>query len=174
MLRHYLGLALVAGALLAGCGHAGDAGEEETAAAPQIDACTLFTPKDAEAAAGTPLSGYLSSTLEDTSGGRDPLHCTYSAGPSYAPQIISLQVRPAKSEKRARRQLEANKDSLSTLARGQIQDIQGVGDAAFWAGGSIKQLHVQKGPNVLIVTLQAGSNPLEASKRVATQALARM
>ncbi len=173
MLRRCLGLTLVAGALLAGCG---DAGEEGTAdaAAPQIDACTLFTPQDAEAAAGTSLSGYLSSTLEDTSGGRDPLHCTYSAGPSYAPLVLSLQIRPAKSEKRARRQLEANKESLDTLSRGQIQDVQGIGDAAFWAGGNLKQLHVLEGRNVLVITLQAGANPLEASKRVATQALARM
>lgn len=173
MLRRCLGLLLVSGALFAGCGDAGEEGTDQ-AAAPQIDACTLFTPKDAEAAAGTSLSGYLSSTLEDTSGGRDPLHCTYSAGPSYAPLVLSLQVRPARSAERARRQLEANRDSLETLARGQIQDVQGVGDAAFWAGGNLKQLHVQKDSNLLVVTLQAGSNPLEASKRVATQALARM
>jgi hypothetical protein len=55
-----------------------------------------------------------------------------------------------------------------------LQDVQGVGDAAFWAGGSVKQLHVRKGAVLLVVTLQAAKDPPASAKQVAERTFARM
>jgi hypothetical protein len=115
----------------------------------------------------------MSSTLADIQG-RNPLQCTYTTGSTEAPGVLSLEVRPARDPQRAARLHKASKGSLQTLSRGQVEDVSGVGDAAFWVGGDLRQLHVLRGRNLLIITIQAGDDPRAAARQVAATVLGRL
>jgi len=164
---------VVLASLLAGCGAGADHREKDAFRAPEkIEACTLFPFQEAQVIAGASVAT-ISSTLDDAVG-RDPKLCAYNAGSIEQPQILSVEVRPAKTVRDAERRLEASRSFLSTLSKGQVQDVQGVGDAAVWAGGSVKQLHVRKGAVVLVVTIQAAKDPLASAKQVAQLSFERM
>jgi hypothetical protein len=164
-----LWMALMAAVSLAGCG-----GEEaEGPPAPPIQACTLFTRQDAEAAAGIAVNGTLSSTMADVKG-PSPLQCTYTTGSLLEPGILSLEVRPARSEKKAARVHASDRDTMETLSHGKLEEVPRLGDAAYWAGGGLMQLHVLAGRNLLIVTVQPGKNQLPAAKQIAAKAIDRL
>jgi len=165
--------AVVLTAVLLACGPASDSRESHAFRAPEkVDACILFPPEEAEAVAGAPIAA-INSTLESTVG-RDLKTCAYNAGSIEVPRIVGLEVRPAKTVREAERRQAASRSYLKTLAKGQIQDVQGVGDDGFWAGGPVGQLHVRKGTVDLVVTVQSGKDPLGAAKQVAGRAFARM
>ncbi|HYG65081.1 MAG TPA: hypothetical protein VEL74_21035 [Thermoanaerobaculia bacterium] len=167
-------LILLAGVVaLAGCG-SGD--EPEAAAGPDdsaLQACALFTQKDAEAAAGLTVSGTLSSTLNDVQG-PNPLQCTFATGSLLEPGILSVEIRPARNAKRAARLHEAGRGTIERLVQGEVEDVSGVGEGAYWAGGQLKQLHVVHGRYQLIITVQPGKNQLAAAKQIASTVIARM
>jgi hypothetical protein len=159
--------------LVAGCGPGHDPRDAKAFRAPEkIEACALFPFEEAQVIAGTGVAT-ISSTMDDAVG-RDPKICSYNAGSIEVPQILGLEVRPAQSVGEAERRQEGSRPFLGTLSKGQVQDVPGVGDAAYWAGGSVGQLHVRKGTVNLIVTIQAGKDPMGAAKQVAEQAFARM
>jgi hypothetical protein len=164
---------VVLAGLLAGCGAGADHREKDAFRAPDnVEACNLLPFQEAQVIAGAPVAT-VSSTLDDAVG-RDPKLCAYNAGTIEQPQILSVEVRPAKTVREAERRLEASRSFLSTLSKGQVQDIPGVGDAALWAGGSVKQLHIRKGAMVLVVTIQAAKDPLASAKQVAQLSFQRM
>jgi hypothetical protein len=159
--------------LWTGCG--GSSGEREKNAfrAPEdVEACSLFPYQEAQVIAGAGVAS-ISSTFDDAVK-RDPKNCAYNAGSIEVPQILGLEVRPTRTVGEAERRLEASRSFLTTLSKGQVQDVQGVGDAALWAGGSVGQLHVRKGAVLLVVTIQAGKDPLGSAKQVAERAFQRM
>jgi len=159
--------------LLAACGAGTDPREAKAFRAPEkVEACTLFPYQEAQVIAGTGVAS-ISSTYDDAVG-RDPKNCSYNAGSIEVPQILALEVRPAKTVREAERKQEAVRSYLTTLSKGQVQDVPGVGDAALWAGGSVEQLHARKGAVNLVVTIQAGKDPLAAAKQVAQLAFTRM
>jgi hypothetical protein len=171
--RSLLALTLAVSALLAACGPGHDPREQHAFRAPEkIEACSLFPFEEAEALAGAAVAT-ISSTLDDAVG-RDTKQCAYNAGSIEQPQILSLEVRPAKTVREAERRQDSSRSFLGTLARGQLQDVAGVGDAAYWAGGPVGQLHTRKGAVNLVVTIQAGKDPLAAAKLVAQRAFDRM
>ena len=173
MVRMSLACGGVVTAFLLACGPASDSREAHAFRAPEkVDACALFPPEEAQAVAGAPIAP-VSSTL-DNAVGRDLKSCAYNAGSIEVPRMVGLEVRPAKTVREAERRQAASRSYLKTLAKGQIQDVQGVGDAGFWAGGPVGQLHVRKGTVDLVVTVQAGKDPLGAAKQVAERAFARM
>jgi hypothetical protein len=160
-------------ALLAGCGSGPDPREAAALHAPEkLDACELFPFEEAQAHAGTAIAS-LSSTLEDAVG-RDLKQCAYNAGTIEHPLLVSLEVRPAKTVREAERRQEASRSFLKKLSHGQVQDIEGVGDAAIWAGGGVDQLHVRQGAVQLVVTMQTGKDPLGSAEQVARQTFARL
>ena len=159
--------------LLAGCGPGHDPRDAKAFRAPdKFEACALFPFEEAQAIAGTSVAS-ISSTMEDAVG-RDTKICSYNAGSVEVPQIMGLEVRPAQSVGEAERRQEGSRPFLGTLSKGQVVDVPGVGDAAFWAGGSVGQLHVRKGTVSLVVTIQAGKDPMGAAKQVAERAFTRM
>jgi hypothetical protein len=162
---------LLLGAFLAACGS--DAGKTSNLAVPeQFDACAVLTFEEARAFAGVPVAA-VSSVLDDAVG-RSRLECSYNAGTVEHPRLLSLQVRPAPSARAAERRVESNRSFLRTRAKGDVKDVSGIGDKALWAGGSEQQLHVSKGAVQLIVTIQAGKDPLGAARKVAEKAFAVM
>lgn len=165
--------AVVLASLLAGCGAGQDAREAHAFRAPEkVEACTLFPFQEAQDLAGSAVAT-LSSTYDDAVG-RDPKNCSYNAGSIDTPLLMGLEVRPAKTVREAERRLTAGRSLLNTLSKGQMQDVSGVGDAAVWAGGSVQQLQVRKGAVLLVVTVQAGKDPLGNAELIAERALARM
>lgn|GEM_PF-1542998 len=159
--------------LLAGCGAGTDPREAKAFRAPEkVEACTLFPYQEAQVIAGAGVAS-ISSTYDDAVG-RDPKNCSYNAGSIEVPQILALEVRPAKTVREAERKQEAVRSYLTTLSKGQVQDVPGVGDAALWAGGTVEQLHARKGAVNLVITIQAGKDPMAAAKQVAQLAFTRM
>lgn len=174
-------LLLLAPLLLASCGDsaASKSGEEKGAspanpAVSPIDACDLFPDDEANAIAGGYVSG-MSSTFEDARG-RDPLSCAYNAGSTEQPRILSLVVRPHASPERAEKTLRTARGSLEKLTRGDLKDVPDLGDGAFWAGGSLLQLHVRKGEKQLLITCQLNdpASSFAGAQKIAQAALARL
>ncbi len=169
---------LLAPLLLAACGGPAPSkgGAERGAAAPQpsIDACDLFPQDEATTIAGGYVSG-MSSTLEDAKG-RDPLSCAYNAGSTEQPRILSLLVRLHASPERAERTLASTRGSLEKLTRGDLKDVPNLGDGAFWAGGSLMQLHVRKGEKQLLITCQLAdpATSFAGAEKIARAALGRL
>lgn len=167
---------LLAPLLLAACGDsaASKSGEEKPAAISSIDACDLFPDDEANAIAGGYVSG-MSSTLEDAKG-RDPLSCAYNAGSTEQPRILSLVVRLHESPERAEKTLRSTRSALNTLTHGDLKDVPNLGDGAFWAGGSLLQLHVRKGEKQLLITCQLNdpAASFAGAQKIAKAALGRL
>lgn len=162
-------LALVAA--LAGCGPAAGPGGSAPPA-KTVDACTLFTAADAQAVLGEEEVVEMTSFLSEAQKKRDPGHCGYNAG-SDPSKIVRLEVRQAASPEAARGAFESTR---SLLAGSAPQDVPGLGDGAFWVGGSLDQLHVRRGATQLIITSQPGEgkDPLAVAKAIAGKALPRL
>jgi hypothetical protein len=159
--------------LIAGCGRSPDSG---AAAGPalKVDACQLFTDKDAQAIAGDTLAS-MSSTLDEAQG-RNPLECIYNSGTLDQPRILSLLIRPHRGASGGKDFLESSRSSLISMSGGKVQDVPGLGDGALWVGGRLQQLHVATGSLQLIITVQSpdGSDQLPRARQIATLALERL
>ena len=168
-------LLLLAPLLLAACGDsAAPKRGEGKVAASAIDACDLFPDDEAAAIAGGYVSG-MSSTLEDAKG-RDPLSCAYNAGSTEQPRILSLVVRLHPSPERAGTALNAARGALDKLTHGDLRDVPGLGDGAFWAAGSLMQLHVRQGEKQLLITCQLNdpAASFAGAQKIARAALGRL
>ncbi|HXU32518.1 MAG TPA: hypothetical protein VN851_18270 [Thermoanaerobaculia bacterium] len=172
---------LLAPLLLAACGGSAASKSEEAKgataekpAASSIDACDLFPDDEANAIAGSYVSG-MSSTFEDAKG-RDPLSCAYNAGSTEQPRILSLLVRLHETPERAEKTLRATRGALDTLTHGDLKDVPDLGDGAFWAGGSLMQLHVRKGEKQLLITCQLNdpAASFAGAQKIAKAALGRL
>jgi hypothetical protein len=172
-------------AALAGCGPTsgtgGSGSAKGTAASPagsarQVDACTLFTAADAQAVLGEEEVVEMTSFLNEAQKTRDPAQCGYNAGSDPA-KVVRLEVRRAASAESAQGAFDSTR---SLLAGSAPQDVPGLGDGAFWVGGSLDQLHVRKGATQLIITSQTtsqpgeGKDPLAVAKGIAGRALPRL
>ena len=176
--RRSLWLVLLALAcVLAGCGPSGGGGKAAPApAAParQIDPCALLTDADAQAALGGPVGQLMmTSVLDDArNSSGDPAQCGYGLQDD-ASRTVRLEVRPMADAARAQGALDS---ARSVLAASGVQDVPGLGDAAFWAGGAIHQLHLRRGSVGVVVTCDPGpgKDPLAVAKGVAQKALGRL
>ena len=171
LIAPFLLLTLISALLIVGCRRSPDS---DAAAGPalKIDACQLFTDKDAQAIAGDTLAG-MSSTLDEAQG-RNPLECIYNAGTLDQPRILSLLIRPHRGA--AKDFLESSRSSLSSMSGGKLQDVPGLGDGALWVGGRLQQLHVATGNLQLIITVHSpdGTDQLPKARQIATIALERL
>jgi hypothetical protein len=170
-------LAATAAATLSGCGPTSGSKEGKSAAAPvrQVDACTLFTEADAKAVLAEEEVVEMSSFLSDGQKQKDPSQCGYNAG-SDPSKIVRIEVRRAASPEAVQGAFDSTR---SLLAGSAPQDVPGLGDGAFWVGGTLEQLHVRKGATQLIITSQTsqpgeGKDPLGIAKAIAGKALGRL
>lgn len=159
--------------LIVGCNRSSDS---DAAAGPalKVDACQLFTDKDAQAIAGDTLAG-MSSTLDEAQG-RNPLECIYNSGTLDQPRILSLLIRPHRGASGGKNFLESSRSSLSSMSGGKVQDVPGLGDSALWVGGRLQQLHVATGSLQLIITVHSpdGTDQIPKARQIATIALERL
>ena len=167
--------ALLLAILFAGCG-----GDSETPAGPAFDpaalnACELFTVRDALSFAGGPVSA-MRSTLDDASVSPNPLVCSFNAGSRAQPRLFGLEIRPAASPSAAAQRLESGRAFLKRLSGGEIKEVPGVGDKAIFAGGELHQLHVLRGNLVLVISAKTDNPPksLYTAKLIAQRVLERL
>lgn len=170
--RRLLAPSLLLAAALAGCG--GSSQPSGNAPAAKLDACTLFTYEDAEAAAGESLAT-MSSALDDALG-RDPSECLYNSGTETRPRILSLLIRYHRSPEAAKRIQNSSRSSFNTMSGGQTREIPGLGDGALWVGGRIQQLHVVAGSRQFVITVQSpdGTDQLPKARLIAVKVLQRL
>lgn len=166
MSRALWGALLVVAVGLSGCGEKADTGS--TTAAARVQACELLTGEDAAAVLGEEVN-QMSSMLSEAQGG-DPSHCGYNAG-SDTTRLVSLEVRQADSAERARGRFESARSVLAGA-----EELQGLGDAAFWAGRGVDQVHVLRGDLHLIITSRPGPehDAKAAARTLAEKALGRL
>lgn len=170
-MRHRVLAALLpaVAAALAACGAppAGEAPAKPTDDRKLLNACLLLTPEEADEAAGHSVD-MLASPL-DTAIGVETVKCSYGdLGPPL--KLVSLEVRRLPSPARARSAYEGSEATMRRLAVGQVTPIDGLGEAAFWAGGSVQQLHALRGDLVVRVAVELGD---EGKRRQAAETIVR-
>ena len=159
-------LLLLAALAVAGCGGGEEGAEPAAATGPELDACQLFQPDDAEAVLQGNV-GLMQSIAEDELG-RDLTVCAYSTG-GVPPDLASLKLHRHRSAERAERAL----GSVGSVLGGE--EAAGLGEGAVWAP-RVGQLHVRRSTLQLTVTVQAPqvTDPYAAAREVARKALARL
>jgi len=166
-------LALVAclGAL-GGCGPSG--GGRPAAPLRKPQPCALLTRADAQAALGGPVGQIASTSLLDDArnSSGDPSQCGYGLEDDPS-RTLRLEVRPMASAERARGVLDSTR---SVLRAAGVTDVPGLGDAAFWAGGAVHQLHVRQGSVEIVITCDPGEgkDALATARVAAAKVLARL
>ena len=144
----------------------GQAPVEAPAGAPErpfLDACRLLTFSQAEQAAEVQLRGMR--TALDESSGADFAKCSYGS-PSQLGKTVSIELRRFDSVETAIKVQRQSKSSLRSLASGNLVDVQGIGDEAFWGDGRLDQLHVRRGDLRVILTLSMGPDEPRQSTAV--------
>jgi hypothetical protein len=164
--------------LLAACGGGSDAPEGTTIDAASLNACELFTVQDALQFNGGRAVAPRSSTFDDASRSGNPLTCSFNTAVSTPdqPQVLGLEIKPARSPEAAARNLESSRTMLKRLTGGEIQEVPNLGEKALFAGGTLSQLHVLKGNLLLVVTAQTDNQPrsLYIAKLIAQRVLQRL
>jgi hypothetical protein len=138
----------------------------------KLDACALLTKEDAESFLGEGVGAPATTHTEAM--GNTVTQCRYSA--SSGNKRVGLLLRQAATADEAAKIFRQARDSAKELSGVEPQMIEGLGESAYWTGGSLKQLNVLQGDAWLIVTTSPGNgtDPLEASKGVSRKILARM
>ena len=132
-----------------------------------LNACLLLTPEEADAAAGHSVD-MLASPLDVTIG-VDTVKCSYGElGPPL--KLVSLEARRLPTRERARSAFEGSEAVMRRLAVGQVETVEGLGEAAFWAGGSVQQLHALRNDVVLLVAVELGD---ESKRRGIAETIVR-
>jgi hypothetical protein len=167
--------------LLAACGGGStpeDAPEGAVIDPASLNACELFTVQDALQFNGGRSVAPRSSTFDDASRSGTSLTCSFNTAVSTPdqPQVLGLEIKPARSPEAAARNLESSRTMLKRLTGGEIQEVPGLGEKAMFAGGTLSQLHVLKGNLVLVVTAQTDNQPrsLYLAKLIAQRVLERL
>ncbi len=160
-------------AALNGCSapaHTNTASSERAAkTSSKLDACLLLTRSDAEELMGEAASSPTSSQVGETVS-----RCGYVSQSNS--KRISLLVRQASSRSEAAQIFQKAQNESQGLSGSDPQAVPGLGDAAFWAGGTLKQLNVLKGEAWLIVSARFGgdNDPLAASESATKKILAHL
>lgn len=170
--------ALILAALLAACGGGSDAPQGATIDPARLNACELFTVQDALQFNGGQPVAPRSSTFDDAARSGSALTCSFNTAVATPdqPQVLGLEIKPARSPEAAGRILESSRSMLKRLTGGEIQEVPGLGDKAMFAGGTLNQLHVLQGNLVLVVTAQTDNQPrsLYIAKLIAQRVLQRL
>jgi hypothetical protein len=141
------------------------------ATAERIDACTLLTRADAETLLGGSLAPPVTNAGEPA--GNVVSQCAY-ASPGHG--HLTLLVRPAPTAAAAAAAYEHARAAAQALTGSAPLEVAGVGERAYWTGGTFRQLTVLAKKVCLIVSadLGDGRDRLEGAKAAARKAVSRM
>src|SRR5688572_11592814 len=84
---------LLLASTLAACGGGSEMPAGPTFNPATLNACELFTVRDALSFAGEPVSS-MRSTLDEASVSPNPLVCSFNAGTRARPRLFGLEIRP--------------------------------------------------------------------------------
>lgn len=157
--------------LAAACGEREPA-DPDPLAGIAIDACTLLTESDGEAALGIDLAR-MEAPLDEREGVREA-KCSYGLAKGGPAKVLSLDVRRFRSRRQA--DLGRSIAQLRRMARGHVEQVPDLGDQAWWIARDVEQLHVQSGNKRIIVTVQLGPQErrLAVAREVARTTLERL
>jgi hypothetical protein len=134
-----------------------------------LSACTLLTVEEASAIIGEAVD----EPHESGSGGAVS-NCNWTAH-SASGQGLGLLVRQAYSDHEAARVYTEAIAQSKSLSNVEPQEVVGIGDKAYWAGGNLNQLNVFKGRYWLIImAMVQEKEPQTVAKQVAEKALERL
>ena len=132
-----------------------------------MDASEILTKEDAEAILGKPIEN-----PEVSGAGTTVSTCNYYAADASG---IGLLVRSAPDSDSARIIFEQARLQSKSMSFVEPQQIAGLGDMAYWAGGNLNQMNVLEGKYWLIFTVFSGKDrSLELGKQAAERAIARL
>jgi hypothetical protein len=153
----------------------GTAAPPAAAARPRENlACKLLTREDAEALLGGPVrEPPVTSAMADI--GVESWRCGYISAAQGPAKVVTLLAQHWQDAAAARKTYE-HAHALSQSVSGQVPEtIAGLGDRAYWAGGTVNQLHVLAGKDWLVISGTAGPglDQLGPAKQAAAKILAR-
>jgi hypothetical protein len=134
-----------------------------------VDACALLPPSEAREILGGEVSPPTTSALEGA--GEALSQCSYSSPTSR--RFLSLVLREAPTATAAGAAYDHARAQAKALTGSEPVEISGVGDRAYWTGGTFKQLTVLAKNLQLVVSvdLEDGRDRVEGTKSVARKAL---
>jgi hypothetical protein len=140
-------------------------------------ACKLLTKDDAEALLGEPVQPTpVTSTMADI--GVVSWRCGYISekppSPTSSTKVVTLLVKRWQQPVEARRTYE-HAHALSQSISGQVpENVDGLGERAYWAGGKVNQLNVLAGSDWLVIsgTTGPGLDQFGPAKAAAARILA--
>lgn len=139
----------------------------------KYDSCVLFTKADAEAVLGMKVNEPLHSGAATEDQATIVSSCSYATNGELPTdvKVASMLIRKAADSVEAMRVYDEARAQSKGLSGVDPVDVQGLGDRAYWAGGSLTQLNVLKGDAWFIVNIQdTKSNTLQQQ---ATEAVRR-
>jgi hypothetical protein len=158
------------------------ASAEPAATAPRSEenlACRLLTRDDAEALFGGPVQPRpVTSTMADV--GEVSWRCGYISettkpqGPTNPTKVVTLLVKRWQQPAAARSAFE-HAHALAQAISGQVpENVDGLGERAYWAGGKVNQLNVLAGNDWLVIsgTQGPGVDELAPARAAAARVLA--
>ena len=136
-----------------------------------MDACALISRSDAREILGGEVSPPTTSVVQGT--GETVSQCAYASPASH--RFLSLVVREASTAADAAAAYDHARGEAKALTGSEPLEVAGIGEKAFWTGGTFKQLTVLAKNAQLIVSADFGDgrDRVEGTKTVARKALSR-
>jgi hypothetical protein len=149
--------------------------------AATMDACTLFTPADAQKALGEPVGP---SQAEGRSfGAGEGSSCRYrsATGQAVSGKSVSLNVRHSETDLTG--STTGIAENLKSAGFKNVHEVAGIGSAAVWASNSILgrlqgELTVIQGKSVMLIVIIKGipdeADALSRAKAIAAASIQRL
>ncbi|HXK59043.1 MAG TPA: hypothetical protein PLP42_04035 [Acidobacteriota bacterium] len=133
-----------------------------------ISACSLLTAEEAAEILGEPVEKPIESTTGNTISNCNWLTASFNS--------IGILVRRGYNAAEAESAFDLAYKQSKSLSGVDPEDISGLGEKAYWAGGRINQLNVYAGNYWLIIMANPDNSqdPLSVAKLVAVKALAKL
>lgn len=125
---------------------------------PALDACKLLTPEIAKSVIGEETAEPSTNNV-----GGVVSTCSYSAK-SANMKSLSLLARRAYTNESSVEVFKAAFDQSKSLSGVDPVSVSGLGDEAYWAGGTLNQLNVRKGDTWLILSSFGFDKGMDAEK----------
>ncbi len=142
------------------------------ASAPTNHACELLAGDDAEQLLGGAVKAPVTSVTAEI--GVLSSRCGYVSVSTTPVKVVTLLARKYQQPAEARNAFE-HAHALAQTVSGQIPEtVPGLGDRAYWAGGTVNQLNVLAGDTWLVISGTAGPglDELGPAKLAAAKVLA--